>query len=141
MTTFNQKLTISMNSALLFGLINLPQVYKLTDNLLPQNLYNHMISCPTNMGLIVHTIIFFVLTFLSMGILKENIGIKLKHTIYGTLIFYLISSPAFFSFVGSILGQQFSNANGCPTLLGVGLHSLVYCAILVAVMYLPEKNN
>ena len=137
MATLNQKLTISIFSALLFTLVNLPQTYKLTNSLLPYNLYN---NCPTNIGLIVHTIIFFILTFLSMGNPSINTGFKLKNTIYGTLIFYLLSSPAMFSFVGSILGTSISNSNGCPTLLGIGLHALVYCAILVGVMYLPDNK-
>ena len=73
------------------------------------------------------------LTFLSMGDPNKKTGIKLKHTIYGTLIFYFLSSSAMYSLTGS--------KNGCPTLWSVLLHAVVYCALLVGLMYLPERNN
>ena len=141
MATFGQKLSISIKSALLFAVVNLPQVYKLTDSVLPINLFNSGTNCPTNTGLLVHAIVFFVLTFLSMSFATARLGIKLKHSLYGTLIFFLISSPAMYSFVGSVLGDQFADSNGCPTMLGVVLHAAVFCAALVGVMYLPEGSK
>jgi len=138
MTTLTQKVMISVYSTLLFSFVNLPQTYKFMNKIIPYNLYN---NCPTHLGLIVHTSIFFLLTFLSMGNPTQNIGVKLKHTIYGTLIFYLISSPAFFYLINSLLGTQFANINGCPTLSGIGLHSFVYFVLLVGLMYLPERNT
>jgi len=139
MATFGKKILISGSSALLFLLVNLPQVYKLTGNILSLNLYNE--NCPTNTGLIIHTLVFFALTYISMGKSDINSGIKLKHTIYGTLIFYLISSPAMFSFISSIFGNQYANLNGCPAMNGLILHGLIYCIALIGVMYLPEKNK
>jgi len=141
MTTLASKISISFGSAILFTLINLPQTYKLTNKLLHFNLYNLHTNCPTHIGLLLHTIVFFVLTYLSMGNPYIKSGIKLKHTLYGTLIFYLLSSPAIFSFIGSILGRQYASAAGCPTLLGVLFNAFLYCIFLVAVMYLPEKNK
>ena len=70
-----------------------------------------------------------------------NPGIKLKHSIYGTLIFFLIASPAMYSLVGSLLGKQFADTGGCPTVSGVVLHALVYGAALTGVMYLPEGSK
>ena len=139
MATFGKKILISGSSALLFLLVNLPQVYKLTGNILSLNLYNE--NCPTNTGLIIHTLVFFALTYISMGKSDINSGIKLKHTIYGTLIFYLISSPAMFSFISSVFGNQYANINGCPTMNGLILHGLIYCIALIGVMYLPEGNK
>ncbi len=141
MATFSQKLGISLGSAALFAIVNMPGTYKFTDNILVFDTYNATTNCPTNIGLIIHAIVFFALTFLTMGNPLENTGIKLKHSIYGALIFFLVSSPAVFSLVGSILGRQFADANGCPTTQGVLLHALVYCAALVGVMYLPEANK
>lgn len=139
MATLEQKIRISLGSAALFALINLPQTYKLTNKLLGVDLYNSSTNCPTNSGLILHSLVFFALTYLSMGNSSADDGIKLKHTIYATLIFYFLSSPAMFSFVGSILGSQVADSNGCPTTFWVLLHAAVYCAALVGVMYLPDR--
>lgn len=135
MSTFQKKLQISLGSAVLFMVTNLPQTYKITDKILPWKTITK--GCPTHLGLLTHTLVFFIITFLSMGNVKINPGIKLKHSLYGTLIYFLLSNPATYSFVGSLFGQQFSNRKGCPSVLGVLLHSIVYCAFLVAVMYLP----
>ena len=66
-------------------------------------------------------------------------GLKLKFSIYGTLIFYLISSPAMFSSVASIFGNKIASPEGCPTNYGILLHALVYYIVLVGVMYLPPE--
>ena len=139
MSTFEKKLSISIGSALLFLLINLPKTYNITSNILSLNLYND--NCPTNMGLIIHTILFFIITYLSMSNPYIKYGIKLKHTIYGSLLFYLISSPPMFSLINSILGNKYANVNGCPTIIGIVLHALIYCSALIGVMYLPEENK
>lgn len=143
MSTSSQKLAISIGSGVLFTLINLPQTYKLTNGILPLDLYNNNTNCPTSIGLLVHAIVFAVLTFLSMGHDNsyENTGFKLKNTIYATLIFFLISSPTVFSLVGSVLGNWVADANGCPTTMGVLLHSVVYSLALFGVMYLPSGKN
>ena len=137
MATFQQKLFISLGSAALFALVNLPQTYRLTDSILPLNLYNQETNCPTAAGLVIHAIVFFALSFLSMRNSSVDTGTKLKHSLYGTLIFFLIASPAMFSVVGSILGNWVASPAGCPTLTGVLLHAVVYCMALVGVMYLP----
>jgi hypothetical protein len=138
MSTFQQKLKISAGSALLFALMNLPQTYKFIDSIIPGiSLFNAATNCPTNLGLLAITVLFFLVTFLSMRGAYVPSGIKLKHSIYGSLIFFFISSPVMYSFVSNLLGRQFASAAGCPSLAGVALHALVYCAALVGVMYLP----
>ena len=137
MSTFQQKLRISLGSAALFALINLPATYKLTNNLLPFNLYNETTNCPTSTGLLVHTVVFFLVTLVSMSGAYIDQGTKIKHSLYGSLIFFFISSPAMYSFVGGLFGSNFADFNGCPTLYGVLLHAFVYAAALVGVMYLP----
>lgn len=141
MTTIEDKLRISLGSALVFLAINLPQTYSLTNSILPLNLVNTATGCPTSIGLLVHALVFFVLSFLTMGNPYENTGVKIKHSLYGSLIFFFLSSPAFFSLVNALLGPQFASANGCPTLLGVFFSAIIYCLSLVGVMYLPERNQ
>ena len=137
MTTFQQKLAISIGSTALFALINIPQTYKLINSLIDLDLYNESTHCPTNIGLILHAIIFFILTFLSMGDPTKRTGTKLKHSIYGTLIFFFISSPMLYSTLNLTIGSQVADVNGCPTMMGIGLTSLIYFISLIAIMYLP----
>ena len=138
MSTLQEKLLISSKSAILFGLVNLPIIYKFINGA-GLNVYNNQTNCPTNIGLLISAIIFFVLTFLSMWYAPLSNGLKLKFSIYGTLIFYLLSSPAMFSFTASIFGNRIASPEGCPTNYGILLHALVYCVALVAVMYLPPE--
>ena len=140
-TTFNQKLQISLGSAILFALLNFPETYRLTNSLLPFTTFDSTSNCPTYTGVLLHTLVFFLLTFFMMGDVQNRTGIKLKHSLYGTLIFFLISSPALYSLVGSIFGNQVASVRGCPTILGVFFHALVYAAVLVGIMYLPESNQ
>lgn len=141
MSTFEEKVKISMFSALIFGLVNLPRTYQFTNSLVQNRFYDDVAKCPTNLGLVIHAIVFFVITMLSMGDPREKTGIKIKHSLCGTLIFYLLSSPAIFSLTGSIFGSQIANEAGCPTLMGVGLHALVYFAVLLGVMHLPKQDK
>ena len=137
MASLNTKIIISLKSSILFLIINLPQTYQVMNNLFGEIFYNKQSKCPTNWGLIIHTLIFFTITYIGMSSINISNGIKLKHSLYGTLIFYLISSPALFSVMSSILGNWVSTSSGCPTLLGLLLHSIVFCMALVGVMYLP----
>ena len=130
------KFTISAGSAVTFALVNLPQTYKLTDKLLPLNLYQN--GCPTPLGLVVHTLVFFGLSYLTMAGTKAPEGLKVKHSLYGALIFFFLSSPTVFSLTRTLLNKGIASVAGCPTNMGVVLHAAVYCAVLVGVMYLPS---
>jgi len=138
MATFNQKLLISLKSATLFAIINYTGTFQLTDKWLPFDTFNPVTNCPTMTGQIIHTLVFFLITYLSMGNPQVNIPTKLKNSLYGTLIFFLLSSPAIYTLTSSLFGTWIGSSSGCPTLSGILLHSLVYCLVLVAVMYLPD---
>lgn len=146
-TNLIDKIKISIFSSIIFFIVNLPQVYKITNGFLGNKIYDTLTNCPTKLGLLAHSSAFFLLTFLSMllPLFGKNdkkddgkkLGHKIKHSLYGTLIFFFLSSPAAFSIVGSFLGSQYSNKNGCPTLKGILLHSAIYCVSLILVMFLP----
>ena len=140
MSTFMQKLMISSSSASLCYILNLPEVYQLTSKIFNLKLLDDK-NCPIIIGFLIHSIIFFILSYLSMSNATLNSGIKLKHTIYATLIFYLISSPSFASFLNNLLGDTFFSKKGCPTKIGILLNSVIYCTALVGLMYLPEGNK
>ena len=137
MATLEKKLIISIGSTILFLGTNLPQTYKLTSKLTNLNLFNFDSNCRTNLGIVIHFLLFFGVTFLTMSNSNTSTGVKLKHSIYGSLIFYLISSPAFYS----ITNKLFNINNDCLNNINVIIHSVVYCLALVGVMYLPEENK
>lgn len=127
MSTLNQKLMISIFSAVLFILVSLPQTYNLTNSL---GLNTYSMGCPTYTGLLLHAFVFFVLTYLSMWNSNASAGLKVKYSLWGTLLFFVISSPAMYSLMGS----------PCPTVPHIILHAAIYCAALVGVMYLPNDQ-
>jgi hypothetical protein len=136
MSSLQEKLHISIFSAFLFALVSLPYTYKLTNSVV--NTYSN--DCPTGNGLLLHTFVFFILTFLSMWRSNHSTELKLKFSIYGALIFFFIASPAMFGLTGSIFGDSIAQ-EGCPTVYGVLLHALVFCIALTGVMYLPDISN
>ena len=125
MTTLQQKTMISAGSALLFFAINAPQTYELTDKLFPCKLIEG--NCPTNIGILIHTLVFFTISFLTMGNVRINTLEKVKNALYGSLIFFFLSSPTVYGITG----------NRCPTLTQIIIHSILYFMTLVGVMYLP----
>ena len=136
MATFQQKAMISMWSAGTFALLNAPMTYKFTNKLLSLSTYKN--GCPTYTGSLLHTSVFFSLSFLSMVLGESNSSYStmLKHSLYGSLIYFFVSSPQMYSVTKS-LSSNTSTSSGCPTIMGVLLHSFVYFVILVTVMYLP----
>lgn len=140
MATFGQKVAISAQSAFLFALINFPMTYQITDRLLPGQLWNSLSpsGCPTALGFFLHTLVFLTVTYLTMSGSAINPWIKVKHSLYGTLIFFLVANPVTYSVVASVLGNWVADSNGCPTMSGIFLHAVVYLVALVAVMYLPD---
>ena len=138
MSTFKKKLSISAGSSLLYFIINLPYTYKFTSNILSKKLYIFDKGCPNNLGLIVHTLLFFTITYFIMSRSKINNLVKVKHSLYGTLIFYFLSSPPFYNILSLIFGINISSKEGCPKIFGIIIGSIIYCISLLGVMYLPE---
>jgi len=137
MSSFQSKVAISASSAILFALLNLSEVYKLTNDYLPVSTTSAN-GCPTASGKVIHALAFFCLSYLSMGNIFKDVAKKVKYSLYATLIFFALSSSALFEITRKVYSADLADANGCPTLLGVIVHSVVYFLALIAVMYLPE---
>ena len=60
---------ISIMSALIFFLISSPELYKITSGLLGKWIAGPT-GCPTAMGLVLHTIVFFLITWGLMNVKK-----------------------------------------------------------------------
>ena len=139
MSTLEQKARISLGSAALLALVNLPQVYKFTNNLLPVNTFNEATNCPTQSGRLVHILVFALLSYLSMGKANVDQGIKLKHTVYGALIAYFVTSPPVYAFTDALFGAR--TGGRCPDALRVAIQALLYAAALTGVMYFPDRSK
>lgn len=63
-------------------------------------------------------------------------GLKVKFSLYSTLLFFLVANPATYAFVNSIVGGV--AVGGCPTSFGLLLHSLVFFLLSYAIMTLPK---
>lgn len=131
MSTLQKKINISFSSACLFFVINLPQTYKLTSTVLNNNNSNNV----TYNGLLLHTLIFFLISYFTMG--DKPAKLKLKYSFYGTLIFYFFSSSPLYCITNKIVNKTSQEQN----VLQVMIHSVLYFATLLGVMYLPDKKT
>lgn len=62
---------------------------------------------------------------------------KQSATLQAILVFYIIANPMTFRLVDSLLGGvvgRIANAGGCPTALGLIVHSLVFGAVVYSLM-------
>lgn len=62
----NQEIKASVMAAVLFLVISSPHLYKLTHGLVGNQLALAVNGCPTTAGLLVHTVVFGIVTFLLM---------------------------------------------------------------------------
>jgi len=66
-------------------------------------------------------------------------GMSAKNSVIVTiaLLFFIVANPMVFRFVDSLLGWlvgPIASASGCPTTLGLVVHSLVFALLLVCVV-------
>ena len=59
---------------------------------------------------------------------------KFMISVLSALIFYIVAHPKKFSVMRNILGDWVSSAAGCPTALGLFLHSVVFFFIVFGLM-------
>jgi hypothetical protein len=79
-----------------------------------------------------------------MAVCKKSISESNKWIIslWSGLLFFLIASPFMFKLTGGI----FSSAglkiqkDGCPNLLGVGIHALVFTILVRLIMIIPVNK-
>ena len=66
---------------------------------------------------------------------------KFVISLLSAVIFYIVAHPQAFRLVRTLLGDWVSSASGCPTMLGLLLHSLVFLAIVWGLMNIKKSNN
>lgn len=130
----NKKLMSSLKAAVLFVLLNLPVVYQTTNKLFG-NTWDAAAQCPTNAGLLLHAGVFFLLSYLMMGKSGLSKADKMKQSLTGALLFAILSSPMAYKLVRNVL-PMVSSPSGCPSMVGVLIHGVVYTAALSGLMSL-----
>lgn len=124
MSTFQEKATIAAVPAVLFGLLNSQFSYQLTNAI---GLSTQQGGCPTPVGTVLHTVVFFIITYLLMG-RSGSRKQKADRALTSSLIFFALASPTMYALTGS--------PGGCPNMRAVLLHTVVYFLALIGVMYL-----
>ncbi len=138
MSTLLDKIGISLRSAAVFAVVGMPQVYKITNNVFPGTV--DVTGCPTFVGLIVHTIVFYLISFATMWLAPGTVNTKAWNSLQAAGLYAALNNSWTYRFTDRNIGQQIglrlADSRGCPTLTGVIVHALVYAAILVGLMYL-----
>jgi len=132
MATTNQKIKISAFSTLLALVINTRPIYGFVEKLSGEE-----DGCSSAVTYLVSSLIFVLLTYLSMTNKNTDPMVKWKHSVYSGLIFFLAFSPT----VSRIAGTRENGPFGCFGLRGLILHGIIYFGILLGVMYFPERNQ
>jgi len=69
------------------------------------------------------------------------LGLKAKYSFYSALVFFLIANPETFKLTQMLFGSLFTVANGgCPTPMGLFLHTGVFFFFLLGLMLFPKDN-
>jgi len=132
-----KKVLVSLKSAALFVLLNLPVVYQFTNRVFG-NTWNVAAQCATPLGIVVHAGVFFLLSYLMMRSPSLSKQDKVKHALTGALIFAVLSSAPVYRFVAGLLGPSIASPSGCPSTMGIVVHGLVFTAILVGLMSIKK---
>jgi hypothetical protein len=69
------------------------------------------------------------------------IGLKAKYSFYSALVFFLVANPETYKVTQMVFGSLFTVSNGgCPTPIGLMLHTVVFFIILLGLMLFPRDN-
>lgn len=72
---------------------------------------------------------------------EKNKGLKWKYSFYSALVFFVISSPQAYILTQKLAGNFLAiSGDGCPTSLGLFLHTIVFMVALYGIMNLPKDQ-
>jgi hypothetical protein len=70
-----------------------------------------------------------------------NLALKAKYSFYSALVFFLVANPETYKVIqkvfGGLLGDIASIA-GCPTPLGLFVHTVVFFFVILGLMAFPR---
>ena len=72
-----------------------------------------------------------------------NLALKAKYSFYSTLVFFLVANPETYKIMQWAFGMfgmfgVIANANGCPTTIGLFLHTCLFFFAMLALMMFPR---
>jgi hypothetical protein len=71
-----------------------------------------------------------------------NVLLKAKYSFYSALVFFLVANPETYKIVdwmlGGLFGTSLASGGGCPTPLGLFLHTIVFFFVILALMMFPR---
>jgi hypothetical protein len=70
-----------------------------------------------------------------------NIALKAKYSFYSALVFFLVANPETYKTIHWMLGGVLGNiagASGCPTPLGLFLHTAIFFFVMLGLMMFPR---
>ena len=86
---------------------------------------------------LISTLLFFVITMLTMNNKSSSrFLINIKHSIYGTLLYYFISSSTIYLLLLDPINSIFGK-NDINRYIVLVIQTLIFCISLVGLMYLP----
>lgn len=141
--------------ASIFALVSFPQLYSYTNSYFAsggcgESSFWKTIVCPHPVTKVVHCVVFLVLAFLVLKLFNSRITDGVQHTdrellkwaLISTSVYYVISDDGIYTLTGglanSLLGTVIEH-NGCPNLIGITLHSIVFCLALWCLMLLGHN--
>jgi hypothetical protein len=70
-----------------------------------------------------------------------SLGLKAKYSFYSALVFFLVANPETYKITQMVFGTMFTTSNGgCPTPLGLLLHTIVFFIVLLGLMLFPRDQ-
>ncbi len=70
-----------------------------------------------------------------------SLGLKAKYSFYSALVFFLVANPETYKITQMLFGTMFTTSNGgCPTPLGLLLHTIVFFIVLLGLMLFPRDQ-
>lgn len=150
MPTLKDQAIASLSGALVFLVLSNSWVYDKTNMLGNVLLPTWADGCPTAFGRVLHTLVFVLVVYGIMMIGKlakdENMTLEIpemwKISLVSGLLYFFFSSGAMYELTNklstSVGGPALADNKACPTTAGLIAHAVVYFAIILGWMQLPD---
>ena len=71
-----------------------------------------------------------------------NIALKAKYSFYSAIVFFLIANPETYKIIQKLFGGligDVASAAGCPTVLGLFIHTAIFFFAMLGLMLYPRE--